>query len=119
MTFAICWERGDMSALAGSLQSVDLSSTLRNEARRYINGGLGNWASSPAGTLDNSICPTCHIVTCTYGTIPALITLIRQISSYLQGLGQNTDSVRYLLALADDLSAPPVGNNSSGKDPYP
>lgn len=125
MSFGICWELGDMAAMAGTLQSVSLSNQLTNEARRYINGGLGNWATSPAGVFpgsDPANCPLCHIVTCTYGTIPAFIQLLRDISAYFVSQGTSTDATRYLRALADDLegdASAPTGQNDSGREPWP
>lgn len=120
MSFGICWELSDMSAMAGSLQAASLPTALRNEARRYLNGGLGAWDTSPAGQFDTAICPLCHIVACTYGTLPAFIQLLRDIAAHFQSQGTATEATRYLLSLADDLSAPPgIGQNSSGREPYP
>lgn len=121
MSFGICWEFSDMSALAGALNGASLPNALKNEARRYLNGGLAQWDTSPAGKFpgDTSICPNCHIVTCTYGTLTAFIQLIRDISAWFVSQGTSTDATRYLLALADDLASPPLGANSSGREPYP
>lgn len=125
MSFGICWEFVDMAAMAGSLNGASLPTTLRNEARRYLNGGLDHWDTSPAGVFpgsDPSLCPNCHIVTCSYGTLVAFIQLLRDIAAWFVSQGTSTDATRYLLALADDIEGDaqaPTGTNDSGREPYP
>ena len=123
MTFAICYELPDVEAMGQQLNSNALPSALRNEARRYWNGGLNAYATSPVGVFPGSnaaLCPSCHIITCTYGTLPAFVQILRGVSAAFQSAGTANDATRYLLALADDLStAPGIGKNDSGREPYP
>lgn len=114
-----------MAALAASLAGSSLPAQLRNEARRFVNGGLDLWDVSPSGVFPGSDpvnCPACHIVTCTYGTLPEFIQILRDIAAHFQSQGTSTDATRYLLALADDLegdASAPTGSNDSGREPYP
>jgi hypothetical protein len=122
--FAICYELGDLAALVGTLNASSLPSGLRNEARRYLNGGLDQWDTAPTGVFpgsDPANCPLCKIVTCSYGTLVAFIQLLRDVSAHFVAQGTATDATRYFLALADDLegdASAPTGQNDSGRDPY-
>lgn len=125
MSFGICWEMVDMAAMAGSFAGSSLPAALRNEARKYLQGGLEQWDVSPPGVFPGSDpvnCPNCHIVTCTYGTLAAFLKLLRDIAAHFQSQGTSSDATRYLLALADDVegdASAPTGSNDSGREPYP
>lgn len=122
MSFGICYEFGDLSSMMGSLNAQSLPTALKNEVRKYWNAGLNVWDTSPAGVFpgsDPANCPLCHIVTCTYGTLPAFIQLLRDCQAAFVAAGISTEATRYLLALADDLSSGTIGANDSGREPYP
>jgi hypothetical protein len=125
MAFAICYEFGDLAALAGTLSASSLPAQLRNEARRYLNGGLDQWDVAPLGVVPGehaASCPECRILTCSYGTLVAFIQLLRDVSAHFVSQGTATEATRYFLALADDLEgdeSAPTGANSSGREPYP
>lgn len=116
---------GDMAAMAGSLVGSSLPASLRNEARKYLQGGLESWDVSPAGVFPGSDpvnCPDCHIVTCTYGTLLEFIQMLRNVADHFVAQGTSTDATRYLRALADDIEgdgSTPTGQNDSGREPYP
>lgn len=123
MSFGICYEFEDLSAMAGTLNAGSLPASLRNEARRFWNGGLNQWDASPAGVFPGSnpaLCPLCHIVTCSYGTLAQFIALLRAIANDFRSRGTSNEATEYMLALANDLStAPGVGQNDAGREPYP
>lgn len=123
MAFAICYEPPDVEAMGQQLNLGSLPAALRNEARRYWNGGLNTYATAPVGVLPGSsqaLCPSCRIISCTYGTLVGFIQILRDVAAHHAASGTANDATRYLLALADDLSTPPgVGKNDSGREPWP
>ncbi len=125
MSFAICYEFGDLAALVGTLNAGSLPTQLRNECRRYINGGLDQWDVAPLGVFPGSNpinCPECRILPCTYGTLVDFIAILRTVSAHFVSQGTSTAATLYFLALADDLegdAGAPTGANDSGREPWP
>jgi len=121
-TFAIFYEKSDLSAIAGTVQSLGLSNTLKNQGRPYWNGGLKNWDTAPFGvspTDDPASCPNCvRVVMSGTGTLAGFIQLLRDIATFWTAQGNPTSATDYMTAIANGLSSPPIGNNSSGVEPW-
>ena len=111
MAFAIFFEPEDASQIAGSLNAATLPTALKNEGRKYWNGGLKNWATAPVGTFpgDEASCPLCRtlVINGSGCTLAGLRQLMLDIAAFL-----GTDSARYLIALAEDMGL-------TGKEPWP
>jgi hypothetical protein len=112
MAFAIFYDLGDLSSLAGTTQTASLPTNLKNEARKYWNGGLKDWSTAPVAQSpyeEPGACPNCRRVVITYGTLAAFRQLLYDIANYL-----GTEAARYLIALADDM-----GGLAGAVEPWP
>ena len=102
MAFAIFYEFADASALAGTLNAGALPNAIKNEARRYWNGGLKDWSSAPVGQSPfdpPGACTQCRTIVITYGTLAGFRQLCYDAANAL-----GTEAARYLIALADDMA---------------
>jgi len=111
MAFAIFYEPEDASQIAGSVNAATLPVVLKNEARKYWNGGIKNWATAPLGTFpgDEASCPLCRVVVISGAglTLAGLIQLCLDIAAFIGGSSGN-----YLVKLANDMM-------QTGRDPWP
>jgi len=115
VAFAIFYEPSDISQIAGSLNAATLPTALKNEGRKYWNGGLKNWATAPIGHApgDNA-CPLCRVVVIDAPglTLAGLIALCNAVGAFI---GSGTVAGHYLEKLAVDMGDP----NAGGVEPWP
>ncbi len=109
MAFAIFYNTADLTYIGGSITAADykgaVSQADKNLARRYWNGGLNAWATSPAyippepdpGMSD------ARIVVISYGTKQEFIDLCLRIADQI-ALDEGHGDTRYLIAWAKDLA---------------
>lgn len=113
MAFAIFFEPEDASQIAGSINAQSLPTALKNEARKYWNGGLKNWATAPVGTFpgDELSCPLCRTLVMDGPglTLAGFITLCREVGAFI---GSGTVAGHYLEKLATEMT-------QTGRDPWP
>jgi len=111
MAFAIFFEPEDASQIAGSINAATLPVTIRNEARKYWNGGLKDWATAPVGTFpgDEASCPLCRtlIIDGPGLTLAGLRQVMLDIAAFL-----GTDAGWYLATLSREMG-------QTGRDPWP
>lgn len=111
MAFAIFYEPEDASQIAGSVNAASLPTALKNEARKYWNAGIKDWATAPLGTFpgDEASCPLCRIIVIDAAglTLAGLRALLLNIATFLGGSAGN-----YLVKLSDDMG-------QTGRDPWP
>lgn len=111
MAFAIFFEPEDASQIAGSVNAATLPVALRNEARKYWNAGLRDWATAPVGTFpgDEASCPLCRILLIDGPglTLAGFIALCREIGTFI-----GADAGHYLQALATEMA-------QTGREPWP
>ena len=112
MAFAIFFEPEDASQIAGSVNAATLPTALRNEGRKYWNGGLKNWATAPVGAPPgDTSCPLCRTLVMDGPglTLAAFIALCQQIGAFI---GSGTVAGHYLEKLAVEMA-------QTGVDPWP
>jgi hypothetical protein len=111
MAFAIFYEPEDVSQIAGSVNAQTLPTALKNEARKYWNNGLKDWATAPVGTFpgDELSCPLCRTVVIDGPglTLAGFIQVCLDIAAFIGG-----DAGNYLTKLANDMQ-------QTGRDPWP
>ena len=115
------YELGDLASLAATIQAAGLPNTLRNRAKVYWDAGLNNWASAPPAPFPlpngDTSCPNCRICVVNVGNKGTLLdfrNLCYDVATFLIENGQNTTSVQYLRALADDMAG-----SSGAVEPWP
>lgn len=104
MAFAIFYELGDLSSMAGTVQANALPTALKTKALKYWNGGLKSWASAPVGQSPfdpPGACTLCRTVVISGSglTLADFRQLLYDIAAFL-----GTESARYCIALADDMA---------------
>jgi len=112
MAFAIFFEPEDASQIAGSINAATLPVALRNEGRKYWNGGLKDWATAPVGAPPGDLaCPLCRtlVIDGPGLTLAAFIALCREVGAFI---GSGTVAGHYLEKLAVEMA-------QTGRDPWP
>jgi len=111
MAFAIIYELSDLNAIGGSVSIAGsfgaLSPADRQEARRYWQNGIEDWATAAAYAADPT-CTLCRILPCSYGTVAEFTDLLDRVADALGG------DALYLHAIASDMRTP-----SGHLEPYP
>lgn len=111
MSFAIFFEPEDVSQIAGSVNAQTLPTALKNEARKYWNAGLKDWATAPVGTFpgDEASCPLCRTVIIDGPglTLASFIALCKEIGTFI-----GDDAGYYIVTLAEEMA-------QTGRDPWP
>jgi hypothetical protein len=122
-SFVMYFELEDFSAIAGTLNNVSLSNSLKSRARPFLSGGLSTWATSPiattppGGTTEDFACPLCHAVTIVNGgSVKEFVQLLYDVRSYFISIGQANDAFEYMAALANNIM-PDANNNGIADDP--
>lgn len=114
MAFAIFYELSDLSSIAGSVQSVSLSNTLRQRVKKYWDGGLSGWATAPLGVSPGDPPnPLSHIVVVS-GAALTLADFRQLLLDVAAALGGNQGPAQYLIALSADM-----GGASGAVEPWP
>jgi hypothetical protein len=113
MAFAIFFEPEDAAQIAGSVNAATLPTALKNEARKYWNAGVKNWATAPVGTFpgDELSCPLCRTIVISGSglTLAGFIALCQQIGAFI---GSGTVAGHYLEKLAVEMA-------QTGVEPWP
>ncbi len=97
-TFAVFYNRVDLTLLAAALKNAALSPAQRVLANAFWNDGVKNWGTAPFSSRpeDNDRDTRVLVVTGRNHTLADLITLLRDVGSTVTGAG-------YMLALVSDL----------------
>jgi hypothetical protein len=107
-TFAVLYNRQDLAAIAADATNPGLSSSDRNEANRYWNGGLRDWSTAPVAPVEyrcvtngsGTFCDDDMRVVVVSGaqvSKAGLVTLLRRIGTTYPG-------ALYMQAIADDVA---------------
>lgn len=101
--WAIFYNAQDYASIAGSFNASVLSAADKNEAMRYWNGGLKDWANAPAGVspCDDPFIPeNAGIVRC---VINVNNRTPEDFKALLRRLAETYPSLEWLRGLANDL----------------
>lgn len=111
-TFAILYNRQDLTAIAAEATNPGLTGGERNEINRYWNAGLRDWASAPIAPIEYRCVNTPQGTVCD-DDMRVVVISSTQVSkagliAWLRAIGAKYAGALYMLAIADDLTTTAV-----------
>ena len=108
-TFAILYNREDLSAIAADATNPGLSNADRNEANRYWNAGIKNWSTAPIAPVEFRCTTTSGGTTTCDDDMRLLVVSGQNVSkaglvALLRRIGSTYPGAEYMDAIGDDVA---------------
>lgn len=115
MAFAIFYELSDLSAIAGSINDVNLPNTIRQRVKKYWDAGLSEWATAPFGQVPGSTsAPLSRMIVISGSglTLADFRQLLLDVATFFGGA---SGGAQYLITLSGDMA----NGGDGAREPWP